>query len=315
MMVTRPSPDAQDPTAWATLAWEGGVGPAAFARLLARFESARAVMEASPRDLGAPSLKLKPEQIASIRAAGGRIDQTAALIASLRDDGIAVICSFEGDYPGALRGANNPPPVICVRGRVLREDEPGLAIVGTRRPTREGVRGAREIARACAELGVTIISGLALGVDAAGHRGALDAGGRTIAVLGSGIRRIYPPRNRGLAKRIAGAGAIISEVAPDAAPSAARLLARNRLVAAMCRGLVAVEAAGDGGTMRTVRDARALGRLIFACDWQSDKPQADGTRAVLGMGAEPILGPDAAEHIVVAIRKHEPRGPAQQSLV
>jgi len=315
MNIRTPSTGEQDPVSWAALAWEGGVGPAGFSRLLGRFGSAQAALQASAEDLGAPSLKLAAEQVRSIRAAGERIERVAGLIADLQADGIAVICSFEERYPAALRGAVNPPPVICMRGRVLEADDPMLAIVGTRRPTREGERNAREIAFACATLGVTIVSGLAIGVDTAAHRGALDAGGRTIAVLGSGIRRVYPERNRKLAGQVARSGAIISEVAPDASPSAARLMARNRLVAAMCRGLVAVEAMGDGGTMQTVRDATALGRLIFACDWQADKPQADGTRAALGMGAEPILGPDAAEYIAAAIRAHDLRGPARGALL
>lgn len=315
MNIRTPSADKQDPVAWATLAWEGGVGPAGFSRLLARFSSARAALGASPKDLAAPSLKLKPAQIAAIRTAADRTEQVAELIARLQADGVAVVCSFEAHYPELLRGAPNPPAVICMRGRLLEGDDPGLAIVGTRRPTREGEGNARAIARACAELGVTIVSGLAIGVDTEAHRGALDAGRRTVAMLGSGIRHIHPARNRKLAEQIAGAGAVISEVAPDANPSAARLMARNRLTAAMSRGVVAVEATGDGGTMQTIRDAVALGRLVFACDWQADKPQADGTRTALGLGAEPILGPDAAEYIVAAIRAHDPGGPAQGALL
>jgi len=315
MRIRTPETNQQDPVAWATLMWHGAVGAAGFARLLARFGSARATMLAPNAELAAPSLKLRPGQVASIQAAGDRLDETAHQIDDLKSREIALACSFEPHYPAPLRQAKNPPPVICIRGSVLSEDEPGLAIVGTREPTDEGRANARAIARACSERGVTIVSGLAIGVDSAAHRGALDAGGRGIAILGSGLCCIRPTRNTRMAAQIADYGAVISETPPEAHPSAARLLARNRLTAALCQGLVAVEATGDGGTMRTVRDAIGLGRLVFACDWQADKTQADGTRAALGLGAEPILGPDAADFIVAAIRNHRPTPPAQSSLL
>lgn len=290
------------------------MGPAAFSRLLGRFGSAHAALCASSEELSVPRLKLQPQQVAAIRAAANRLEQTDQLLRRLQAEGISVLCSWQDGYPPGLRTANNPPPVICMRGHIRDCDDPALAIVGTRQPTREGEANARALARACATLGVTIVSGLALGVDSAAHRGALQVGGRTIAVLGSGIRQIYPQRNRKLATQVARAGAVISEAHPDASPSAARLLARNRLIAALSHGVVAIEAFGDGGTLQTLRDAAALGRLIFACDWQADKPQASGTRTALGMGAEPILGPDAAEYLVAAIRGHTPGGQLPASL-
>lgn len=315
MNIRRLSGAEQDEVAWATLAWEGGVGPAGFSRLLGRFGTAQAVLQASEEQLSAPSLRLQPGQIAAISAAAQKMRAVAQLIAALRADGVAVVCAWQEDYPPALRAAHNPPPVICMRGQIQPRDALGLAIVGTRQPTPEGAANARALACACARLGATIISGLALGIDSAAHRGALDAGGRTIAVLGSGIRRVYPQRNRRLAEQIARSGAVISEAPPEASPSAPRLMARNRLVAALARGVVAVEATGDGGTLQTLRDALALGRLIFACDWQADKPQATGTRTALGMGAEPILGPDAAQYLVAALRNYQAPGPVQAELL
>ncbi len=152
-------------------------------------------------------------------------------------------------------------------------------------------------------------------MDTAAHRGALDVGGRTVAALGSGLRRIYPPKNKRLAGQIAKHGALISETPPDASTSAARLLARNRLTAALSRGVLTVEATDDGGTMRTVRDAISLGLPLFACDWQGDKPQVGGTRTALAWGAEPILGPDAADFIIETIRNHQPPRPDQPALL
>ncbi len=315
MNVTSPKPDEQDAAAWATLVWQGGVGPVGFARLLGRFGSAQAAMNASDQELSWPPLKLKPKQIMNISAAANNVELLAGFIADMRREGIEVFCAFEDRYPRLLRGAINPPPVICMKGELLPEDDPALAVVGTRKPTRDGAANARDIARACAERGVTIISGLALGVDTAAHRGALAAGGRTVAVLGSGLRNIYPPANKRLAGQIAKSGALISETPPDANTSTARLLGRNRLTAALSRGVLTVEATGDGGTMRTVRDAIALGLPLFACDWQADKPQADGTRTALALGAEPVLGPDAADFIVETLRNHQPPPPLQPALL
>ncbi len=316
MRITTPQPDEQDPAAWAALYWSGRIGPAGFLRLLARFGSARAVLAADQADLAAPSLRLKPRQIEAIT--GDALDHAESIeveLRALRDDGIAVICSFEDCYPPALRDARNPPPVICMRGDLAPEDRPALAIVGTREPTAEGRSVARQVAAACAERGLTVVSGLALGIDAAAHRGALKAGGRTIAVLGSGIRHIHPKRHVRLAGRVAACGAIISEVAPDAHPSAARLMARNRLTSALARGVLAVESTESGGTLQTVDDAWRQGRVVFACDWQSDKPQAAGTRALIARGARPILGPDAMDTIEHLLASHEPPAPDQPQLL
>lgn len=315
MKIIAPRTENQDPLAWAALSWTARIGPAGFLRLLARFGSARAVIEAERDELAAPSLKLDEGQIDSIiEDTRARLDSIAQEIASLRDDDIRVICSFEADYPSPLTDAANPPPVICVRGEIAEEDALALAIVGTREPTREGSRVAREVAAACADRGITVVSGLARGIDTAAHRGALEAEGRTIAVLGSGIRRIHPRRNTRLAAQVADSGAVISALAPDANPTGARLMARNRLTSALARGVLAVESTSTGGTLQTVNDARRQGRSVFACDWQALKPQAEGTRALIAEGAEPILGADAIDVIEQTLAEHEPRAD-QQSLL
>jgi DNA processing protein len=316
MRITAPDPKAQDKLAWAALYWGSGLGPAGFKRLLARFGSARAALEASEHELSAPSLGLKPEQIQAMRReAPALLERLPAQMGALHSEGVAVVCTFEHGYPALLREAQNPPPVLCIAGEITPEDDPALAIVGTREPTPDGSRAAREVARACAQCGITVVSGLARGVDTAAHRGVLDAGGRTIAVLGSGIRRVHPRRNRRLARTIRERGALVSEQPPDASPSAARLMARNRLTSALARGVVAVESTLRGGTLQTARDAWAQGRLVFAIDWQADKPQAEGTRALIAQGAEPILGPDAMDLIEQMLREHQQLGPDQPSLL
>ncbi|MGC9317351.1 MAG: DNA-processing protein DprA [Armatimonadota bacterium] len=316
MRVTAPHPDSQDRRAWAALYWAGSVGPAGFLRLLSRFGSAQAVIDAPPKELAAPSLKLSEAQIAAIREqVPRRLEAIEEELAGLRGDNITVVCAFEESYPRRLREALNPPPVICVSGELTDADSLALAIVGTREPTPEGRKVAREVARACATRGITIVSGLARGIDTVAHRGALDADGRTVAVLGSGIRHVHPKRNIRLAERIAGHGAIISEVAPEDNPTGARLMARNRLTSALAGGVLAVESTSRGGTLKTVRDAWRQGRLVFACDWQADKRQAEGTRALIAEGAEPILGPDAADLIEHLLRTHVPPAPDQPPML
>lgn len=316
MRIRSPQPNWQDRCAWAALYWSGRVGPAGFTRLLARFGSAAAVLDADERDLAMPALRLDERQIEAITAdAREHRERIEAELASLADEGVAIICSFEENYPRALCDARNPPPVICIRGDMTAEDMRGLAIVGTREPTPEGRAVAKQVAAACAERGLTVVSGLARGIDSEAHRGALAAGGRTVAVLGSGIRRIHPRRNVRLAGQVADCGAVISEVAPDAHPTPARLMARNRLTSALARGVLAVESTRSGGTLQTVRDARDQGRAVFACDWQSDRPQTEGTRALIADGAEPVLGPDAIETIAHILATHRPPPPDQPQLL
>lgn len=316
MRISSPKPEAQDRLAWAALYWAGQIGPAGFTRLLARFGSATAVIAASAEALALPGLSLTPAQVAAITSeAGRRLDQVEREIASLADDGIAVVCSFEQGYPHALRDAQNPPPVVCISGELSDEDMQGLAIVGTREPTADGRRVAREVARTCAERGITVVSGLARGIDTVAHRAALDAGGRTVAVLGSGIRHIHPRSNIRLATRLIEHGALISEVAPDANPTAARLMARNRLTSALARGVLAVESTLTGGTLQTAADAWKQGRVVFACDWPTQVPQAEGTRSLIARGAEPILGAGAMDTIEHLLRIHEAPPPEQPPLL
>lgn len=316
MRINTPQPEDQDRLAWAALYWSGRIGPAGFMRLLARFGSAATVLEADAGELALPALRLDERQIEAITSdARSHRESIEGEFLALSDDGIAVVCSFEADYPWALRDARNPPPVICVQGELTEGDMLGLAIVGTREPTPEGRSVAADVAAACADRGITVISGLARGIDSAAHRGALKGGGRTVAVLGSGIRRIHPKRNIRLAGQIARSGAIVSEVAPDAPPTGARLMARNRLTSALSRGVLAVESTSSGGTLQTMRDANEQGRAIFACDWQSDKPEAEGTCTLIAEGAVPILGADAIATIAHLLEAHQPPPPDQPQLL
>ena len=192
----------------------------------------------------------------------------------------------DGDYPASLATIENPPDVLFMRGSLPPPDTPVIAIVGSRRATRYGFSQARRIARELAEKGVTIVSGLARGIDAAAHWGALDAHGRTVAVLGSGVGNLYPPENKELAERIlAEGGAIVSELAPDAPPFPYHFPVRNRIISGLSDGVLLIEAQRKSGPHFTVDYALAQGREVFALPGNVDAPGSELPLALLKEGA------------------------------
>ena len=200
-------------------------------------------------------------------------------------DAKALFLGEEG-YPAALALIENPPDVLFLRGSLPPPDTPAIAIVGSRRATRYGFSQARRIARELAEKGVTIVSGLARGIDAAGHLGALDAHGRTIAVLGSGVGNLYPPENKELAERIlTEGGAIVSELAPDAPPFPYHFPVRNRIISGLSAGVLLVEAQRKSGTHFTVDYALSQGREVFTLPGNVDAPGSELPLALLKEGA------------------------------
>src|SRR5207237_1481541 len=188
-------------------------------------------------------------------------------------------------YP-ALLGAIPSAPALFVRGELHTDDALAVAIVGSRRATPYGIAAAERLAAELAARGVTIVSGLARGIDTAAHRGALAAGGRTIAVLGSGIQRLYPPENRPLAEEIIGRGAVVSQFAPDAEPLNYHFPARNRTLAGLALGVVVVEAAERSGALITAGLAGELGRDVFAVPGRITSPASRGANGLLKDGAK-----------------------------
>ncbi len=192
----------------------------------------------------------------------------------------------DADYPPALRQVPLPPPFLFVRGTLRPDDALSAAIVGSRRPTGYGLRMAGRLAADLAARGVTVVSGLARGVDTAAHRGALEAGGRTLAVLGSGLDVIYPPENRALARQIAGAGALLSQFPMGTAPLPAHFPVRNGVIAGLTLGTVVVEAAARSGALITARVAGDLGREVYAVPGPVSSPVSEGAHALLRDGAK-----------------------------
>lgn len=196
-------------------------------------------------------------------------------------------------YPGALSELHDPPSTLFVRGERLELlDEPAVAIVGARSCSAYGAQVARSLARELAAAGLVVVSGLARGVDGEAHRGAVEAGGTTVAVLGCGIDRDYPARHAELARRIVGAGLVVSEYPPGTEPAPWRFPARNRLIAALARATVIVEARERSGALITADFALELGREVFAVPGEISAALSAGTNGLIRQGAAPLLGPD-----------------------
>lgn len=208
------------------------------------------------------------------------------LIMKLDAKGAYAVFRGKKGYPALLTQIPDPPVLVFVRGSMPDRAENAIAIVGSRHETRYGREQARKIARGLALGGVTVVSGLARGIDTAAHEGALAGSGRTIAVLGCGITQVYPEDNKELADRIiAGGGAIISEFAPDAEPLAFHFPIRNRIISGICQGILLIEGREKSGTMITVNCALEQGREVFALPGQVDSPSSVAPHRILREGA------------------------------
>ena len=190
----------------------------------------------------------------------GRRAEVAQMIDAAAAEGAALTTVLDDDYPANLRTIFNLPPFLFYRGELRDDDARAVAVVGTRKPSAQGIRRARQMARKLAEHGVTVLSGLARGIDTAAHEACLEAGGRTIAVIGSGIRRVYPPENGGLAESISLRGAVVSQFWPDAAPARYTFPLRNVVTSGMGQGTVVIEATATSGAKMQARLALEHGK-------------------------------------------------------
>ncbi|MCA0376384.1 MAG: DNA-processing protein DprA [Gemmatimonadetes bacterium] len=208
------------------------------------------------------------------------------------DEGLRALTREDADYPARLRDLHDAPGVVYVRGRLLAAHPPAVAIVGTRNATPYGLRMARALATTCARAGVTVVSGLARGIDAAAHEAALVADGRTVGVLGTGPDVYYPRSHRTLQERIASEGMLLSELPAGSTGHPGAFPRRNRLIAALADVTVVVEAPRESGALITARVAEALGRDVAVVPNAIDVPQAAGSNALLRDQAHPLLDPD-----------------------
>lgn len=246
---------------WIWLSSVDGIGPRRFYQLLSVFRDARDVWER----IGDPGMRFLPQNVqAALRAARSE-KYFYELFAKLESRGIRAVTRLSDNYPKRLLETVDPPPTLYVRGEADLSADKMFAVIGARRCSRDGARAAREIAEKLAREGVTVVSGLAFGIDAAAHEGAVRAGGVTIAVLGSGADVIYPAENERLAAEILEkGGAIVSEYPPGMPPISTNFPARNRIISGVSAGVLLVEGAKKSGAMITVDFALEQGRDVFA---------------------------------------------------
>ncbi len=240
-----------------------------------------------------------------------KLDLSAEVI-KVQKAGASLLTLADADYPNILRQLDDSPPVLYVRGQLLQKDDLALAVVGTRTASRYGRDAAHYLSKQLAAQHVTIVSGLAQGIDAAAHQGALDAGGRTIAVLGCGIERIYPRENTALAENILQNGAILTEYPIGTPPSAANFPRRNRLLSGLARGVLIVEAPDHSGALITATAALEQGRDVFAVPGNIFSAASRGTNRLIQDGAKLVMGvPDILSELNIQYTKKEMRQKTQ----
>ena len=263
-----------------------GIGSVRFKRLLDVFGSAEAAWGASPAELAGAGLSLKLiERVVAVRQKA----DLDALWQNIQSQHIHVLTWDDENYPQRLREIDQPPPVLYLRGQISPEDHFAVAIVGTRRVTPYGRQVTEEIASFLAANGITVVSGLARGVDAIAHQAALKAGGRTIGVLGSGVDKIYPPEHRPLAEKMMESGAVVSDYVPGTPPESSNFPPRNRIISGLSMAVVVIEAGQTSGALITAEFAADQGREIFAVPGNILAPQSKGTNKLIQAGAHPLL--------------------------
>jgi len=288
-----------------------GVGPRTSRALLERFGSAGRVLdapEASLRDVAGVGPRLA-NAIANARRevdAAGERDLC-------RELGVRPIANGAAGYPAKLTEIPDPPALLYVRGAIEPADEIAIALVGSRKCTPYGIRIAEKLAASLARVGLTVVSGLARGIDAAAHRGALAAGGRTIAVLANGLADVYPPEHADLAREVADSGALVSESPLRQMPLAGLFPQRNRIISGLSLGVVVVEASPRSGSLSTARHATEQNREVFAVPGPVDSLPSRGCHGLIRDGARLVeTVDDILEELGPLVRevRREPEQPA-----
>jgi DNA processing protein len=271
---------------WLRLLLTPGLGRGGARKLLAAFAAPEAVFT---QDLEALQALVRPEVARALMAPpadfDAALDQVQDWLAS--DPQRHLLCLGDPRYPEALLHTADPPLLLYLQGdaALLRHDKL-LAIVGSRNPTPQGQANAHQLAQALGQAGVCVVSGLALGVDGAAHEGALAAGAPTIAVVGTGLDRVYPSRHKDLARRIADHGVLVSEYPLGTPPLAPNFPQRNRIISGLAQGTLVVEAALQSGSLITARMAAEQGREVFAIPGSIHSPQARGCHLLIRQGAK-----------------------------
>jgi DNA processing protein len=296
--------DRGELAAWLRLALSSGVGDGAARRLLAAFGLPQAIFDQSPEAL---TQVVSAAQAKALRRPPARLDDLVEATWQWlqHDDGHPrrIVTLGDTGYPETLLNTADPPLMLYLMGRSAPSWPAALAIVGSRNPTAQGLSNARQFARSFAQAGLTVVSGLALGVDGAAHEGALEGADEaalaTIAVVGTGLDRVYPSRHLDLAHRIARRGLIVSEYPIGTPPLRENFPKRNRIIAALGQGTVVVEAALKSGSLITAHQAIEMGREVFAIPGSIHSPQSRGCHALLKQGAKLV---ETAQDVLEELR-------------
>ncbi len=273
---------------WVAFTLVKGIGAVRFRALLEYFGSAENAWQAPGEALREAGLGQKlVENLLKVRSQV----VLEKVWQQIESQGIQVLTWEDQNYPPRLKQVEQPPPVLYLRGDLRPEDDWAVAVVGTRRITAYGQQVAEDVAATLARAGVTVVSGLARGVDGVAHQSALKAGGRTVAILGSGVDHIYPPEHTRLAEQMIARGGVMSDYPPGTPPDAANFPPRNRIISGMSMATVIVEAGIDSGAMITARFAIEQGREVFAVPGNIYGAQSQGPNRLIREGARPLLNP------------------------
>ena len=283
-------PTQIDYAPWLALRRVKGLGCVGFKKLAAQFADPRKIFAATRSAL---------EQVEDLRADAidGIVDfhewaEVNHEISRVRDAGISLVCYNDASYPARLRTIADPPPLLYFKGELNGVDDKAVAIVGSRSASDYGRRVARDLARGLTAAGFTVVSGMARGIDGTAHEAALSSGGRTIAVLGSGVERAYPPEHDKLYQRISANGAVISELPIGTRPIAFNFPARNRLISGLSLGVVVVEATEKSGSLITASLALEQGREVFAVPGEVGSSRSRGAHRLIRQGAKLVENVD-----------------------
>jgi DNA processing protein len=280
---------------WLVLAHARGLSAENLRRLLVAFRSPSAILAASRAELG----RVVPADAALAVGKGAPREQLDTVAAWLEDPANRVLTLADSEYPQTFLQIPDPPPVLYAKGRVELLNSASFAIVGSRNATHAGIAQAEAFARALSDAGLVIVSGLALGIDAAAHAGGLAGRSSTVAVVGTGLDTVYPARNRELARTIARAGCLVSEFPLGTPPAAENFPRRNRLISGLARGCLVVEAALSSGSLITARMANEQGKEVFAMPGSVHSPLAKGCHRLIKQGAKLV---ESAEDILEELR-------------
>lgn len=292
---------------WLRLTLVPGIGPERQRDLLASFGLPGRIFDAGRVAVSA----VIGNRLANLLFDHDNAAQVAAALAWAAEPGNAIVTLADADYPQVLLQTADPPSLLYVKGRRELLNRPALAMVGSRNATPQGIQNAEAFAAALSAAGLTVISGLALGIDAAAHAGALRGAGSTVAVIGTGADRIYPARNAALARRVVEDGVLISEF-PLGTPAAAyNFPRRNRIISGMARGVLVVEAALGSGSLITARQAGEQGREVFAIPGSIHSPLSKGCHQLIKTGAKLV---ESAQDVLEELHWHGPAATGVEAL-